>query len=639
MKLKRFKERNNKQKVILIFTIACVLLITGVFLYKTFAIFQTNLNEDMIEGEVQDIGDLEFAFYIDDGKEDKISKTAPKKDDGYSLDTSSSYCKDMTTGKQTGSINWNQERWEPYLSNITTTKTKCYLHFKKIYEENTLNGATPDLMNGRLVPIKISDNIPPSDITYVGAQAGKVEKADITSEWYNYGKQQWANAVILRDGKEDNYQPGEEIEEKDIESYFVWIPRYSYQLKNNKDVYNGYSSTIDVGNVENVSKFYEKHQNEALSNVFEITFETKDKGNKQGSLKGDSITHPAFVAFDSNGFWVGKFETGYNQNSNNDNVTPVVTTWSTEKAQQNTEDSSKIIIKPHVYSWRGINASNAFYASYDYKRELESHVMKNTEWGAVAYLTQSKYGRCLNGNCTEINRNNSEYFITGMSTTKEATCGSSASKLECNWYGGPSTLNELESGFIKSYYLKDSQGGSTTGNYSGIYDMSGGAYDYVMGVMQGTENGTKAPASGRNNVRNSNFKGPYSGCEENGGNDWVTATECYDTITNTTGKEWPSAKYYDLYDYKNGNNVDYQRGILGDATKEMGPFYSVSYDGGTTRKIGSFNADIAFFMAPENPWFVRGGCSLQGTDTGIFSFSSYDGVSDRLYSFRIVLTP
>ena len=64
--------------------------------------------------------------------------------------------------------------------------------------------------------------------------------------------------------------------------------------------------------------------------------------------------------------------------------------WKVDGAQQNTE----VVIKPSVYSWRNINVSNAFYTSYNYKRDLESHMMKNTEWGAVAYLTQSKYGRC-----------------------------------------------------------------------------------------------------------------------------------------------------------------------------------------------------------------------------------------------------
>ncbi len=637
MKLQKFKENNKNQKVIIIFTIACVLLITGVFIYKTFAIFQTNLNEDIINGEVQDIGDLEFAFYIDDGKEDKISKTAPKKEEGYSLDTSSSYCKDMTTGEKVSRINWDNERWGPYLSNITTTKTKCYLHFKKIYEEDTLNGAIPDLMNGRLVPVVISEDEKPSDITYVGAQAGKVEKADITSEWYNYGKQQWANAVILRDGVVDNYTPGEEIKEKDIESYFVWIPRYRYVLQEDESTYTVYTSVTELGNKTNVTEVYEamkatnKVGNKGESSVFEIAFETKDSGNKQGSKKGDSITHPAFEAFDSNGFWVGKFETGYNQNSD---TTKEITTsnWTKANAENtsntNKEEPSKVIIKPNVYSWRGIQIANAFYTSYNYKRELESHMMKNSEWGAVTYLTNSKFGRCTNEKCEEVRINNNSDYITGYSAKNVPTAGSPVYNSTDS-----TTLNQDgDNGY--HYYNSSSVQSSTTGNYSGIYDMAGGAWDCVMGVMQGS-NASSSPASGADSSNNSGFKGLYSNCKENGGR----GSNCGENKTNTNGKEWSSSKYYDLYDYKTIDQ-EYQRGVLGDATKELGPFYRVSYNGGTSaRFIGSYNADLAYFIVSSNPWFRRGGGYGDGTDSGVYAFHGVNGQADTAFSFRVVLSP
>ena len=36
---------------------------------------------------------------------------------------------------------------------------------------------------------------------------------------------------------------------------------------------------------------------------------------------------------------------------------------------------------------------------------INTHMMKNIEWGVVAYLTQSKYGRCENNECTEVTIN------------------------------------------------------------------------------------------------------------------------------------------------------------------------------------------------------------------------------------------
>ena len=646
MKLQKFKENNKNQKVIIIFTIACVLLITGVFIYKTFAIFQTNLNEDIINGEVQDIGDLEFAFYIDDGKEDKISKTAPKKEEGYSLDTSSSYCKDMTTGEKVSRINWDNERWGPYLSNITTTKTKCYLHFKKIYEEDTLNGAIPDLMNGRLVPVVISEDEKPSDITYVGAQAGKVEKADITSEWYNYGKQQWANAVILRDGVVDNYTPGEEIKEKDIESYFVWIPRYRYVLQEEESTFDSYSGVTLLGNKTNVTEVYEEMKktngvgNKATNHPFEIEFGSREKGVNTTLLsKGTSIVHPAFEAFDSNGFWVGKFETGYNQNEDISSVMPATSSgWSVQGAEHNTQESTKVIIKPSVYSWRGIQVANAFYTSYNYKRELESHMMKNTEWGAVAYLTQSQYGRCTDSICSDIRINNVASYITGSSAKNVPTCGYTETNETCNKY---ETIDKLyiDGDYSNNYYNQASKESSTTGNYSGVYDMNGGAAEYVMGVMQGKDDNSKTPASGKNKDSNSGFKGPYSYCTANGGEE-----DCKDNTSNTTGKEWPSRKYYDLYDHKI-KDTEYQRGYLGDATKEVGPFYNVAFIKpsdqmpGIKRYVSSYNANVAFFVCAVGPWFVRGGAYNNGTIAGVMAFVSNHGSQLSHYGFRTILTP
>ncbi len=631
MELRKFKEKNPKKVGIIVFTISCILLISGVILYRTFAIFQVNETQNMIEGNIQDEGDIRFMVYIDD----VLQKDVPSKDSGYSLDTSTSYCENGDL------ISWNDEKWSVELKNISTTKTKCYLKFKQIYKEGILNNAIPDLMNGRLVPVVISETEGPN--YYVGNKGGKVKKADITNEeepWYNYSNKQWANAVILKNGVADNYKPGDEIPEENIESYFVWIPRYSYVLQDSEDIFNSYSNIKEnKGQQADVQSFYNSiGGNKAKDNGFEIEFGSKDKEISTTLLsKGTSIVHPAFTTFDSNGFWVGKFETGYNQNSDGSVMPASAESWNKEGAEKNNEESTKVIIKPNVYSWRNINVSNAFYTSYNYKRELESHMMKNTEWGAVAYLTHSKYGRCDkdNKNCEEVRINNVENYITGSSSNFEPTCGYTNSKEECNYY---ETINRLymDGGHSNNYYNQESRVASTTGNYSGVYDMSGGTSEYVMGVMQGKNDNSKEPASGRDKENNSGFKGPYSSCKENGG----AGENCNDNTSNTTGKGWSSSKYYDLYDYKI-TTIEYQRGILGDATKEMGPFYSTYYksDSSSSRIVGSYNADLAGFVNASSPWFVRSGSNRTGANAGIFAFNLNHGNIDSSVTFRIILIP
>ncbi len=126
MKLQRFKEKNKKQKVIIIFTITCVLLITGVFLYKTFASFQVIKNEDLINGDVSDPGDIYFAFY----KDNKIQKEMPTKEQGYVLDEEKSYC-GITGGSDSNIKVHVTEDNMIHVSGVTTSRTKCNLYFVK----------------------------------------------------------------------------------------------------------------------------------------------------------------------------------------------------------------------------------------------------------------------------------------------------------------------------------------------------------------------------------------------------------------------------------------------------------------------------------------------------------------------------
>ncbi len=416
--------------------------------------------------------------------------------------------------------------------------------------------------------------------------------------------------MILKEGHTtEDYNVGDEIPENDIESYFVWIPRYKYRLF--ADIKNEYDTEIITKTSLKSTSELEIYSSGVKS--IEIEFETKDAGITNSDVKGTYLTHPAFISFDSNGFWVGKFEAGTTLTDN-----------------YNTRNSEALQIKPNIYSWRRIQPANAFYTSYDYLRDLESHMIKNTEWGAVAYLASSLYGFCEESKCTaEIRFNNNSGHLTGYAASKEPTCGAIDINEECNKY--EEVAQNTNGTYTYNYFDTRSQVASTTGNYSGVYDMSGGAWEYVMGVMQYSESSSE-PASGRSGVNNHNsgFTGKYSCYNCNNG----TETEL------TNGLPWPSSKYYDLYDY-NGTTLAYLRGKLGDGTKEFGPFALVSYDYGTKieRRISSYYADTAAFVSSGAPWFMRGGNWSTGAESGIMAFISAYGNVDPWYGFRVVLTP
>ena len=299
------------------------------------------------------------------------------------------------------------------------------------------------------------------------------------------------------------------------------------------------------------------------------------------------MTHPAFLAFDTLGLWVGKFETGY------DGAT------TTAGAQVNSVDTSKIVIKPNVYSWRNMTVGNMFKNSYDYKRDLDSHMMKNTEWGAVAYLQHSKYG-----SVTSVRINNNSSYITGYAATEEPTLG---------YAGGTSRAgNRIESTalgvdatYSVNYLNSKSLVASTTNNYSGIYDMSGGAWEYVMGYTTGAT--TVGGSSGITSLY-SNFFSDSS-----------------------------YSKYWDKY--TSTANTNYNNRILGDATGEMGPFGNEKDPDNNTRNKSSWYKDFAKLANSSDPWVIHSGSWKDGVTSGAFAFSNNSGDAYTAYSYRIVLAP
>ena len=196
----------------------------------------------------------------------------------------------------------------------------------------------------------------------------------------------------------------------------------------------------------------------------------------------------------------------------------------------------------------------------------DSHMIKNMEWGAVAYLKQSKYGLGE----TDIGINNNSSYTTGCG----ATAGSSSSDT-CDAYN---TTNGMLA--------------STTGNIYGVYDMSGGAYEYVMGNMVNSSGAFYASSSGFSSA--------------------------------------PDAKYYDAYTY----GTDYEdrgRGKLGDATKE-----TLATFGSNT---GGWYSDYASFVKSSYSWFYRGGSRGSGSNAGVFSFNYGNGGGIGSISSRVVLFP
>ena len=382
----------------------------------------------------------------------------------------------------------------------------------KGYADNS--GANRPELFENMVPIKYENN--------------KWIVADTSQKWYDYNNKEWANAVVLNKGVTKNI--GNEITEEEISLWYVWIPRYKY--------------TIFNGNNEGVTaKLINITFEHGKSNTGTLQCRTIDDGSEMctDNLNGGTInqistyTHPAFKFGNTEltGFWVGKFEVS--------------------------GSTSAITVKPNVTSLRNQTVSSFFTAIQNVKTKYgisnaDSHMAKNMEWGAVAYLKQSRYGL----GTTDISVNTNSSYYTG---------------------GGTSDA------------YKTNVAQSTTGNIYGVYDMSGGAWERVMGNMKNSSNAFYSSNAG-----------------------FTTA---------------PDAKYYDSYKYDT-SSTSHARGKLGDATKET----LATFGSGT----GGWYSDYAYFPKSSVSWFSRGGSYGNGTNAGVFNFYSSNGDVYGNGSARAVLS-
>ena len=383
--------------------------------------------------------------------------------------------------------------------------------------------------------------------------------------WYNYDKGEWANTVTVSSATLANYQSasvGTPISMDDIETMWVWIPRYSYTI-GSEDGTNYYGKQGD---------YLDTTPTNSLPGEIDVKFistSTKDRGTAKyivsdGIKASDWYTPDAFT-FDGkelSGIWVGKFE------SSSSNV---------EAAKSGTDPTSlDVIIKPNVPSWDNINIAGMFQVSlkmntsgnrYGFTTNVDTHMIKNSEWAIVTYLSQSKYGKLGNTNFSgankEVYQNKSDQIITGCS------------------YGLPSGGTSADYGCQYTYDVDiNGTGASTTGNIYGIYDMSGGAFEVVMGN--------------------------YNDLVENSG--FVTM---------------PESKYYDKY---TSNNL---------LTSCNG---NTCTSHGLGETWGWYN-DIAQLVTSSHAWQGRGGAFSSAIQGGIFYFDNYDsnGIAASKLTFRVTM--
>ena len=476
----------------------------------------------------------------------------------------------------------------------------------------------PELMTG-MSAIKFTE---PTD----SAEGTTVDTSSSDKEWYNYENKKWANAKT-EDG-----------------SMWVWIPRYAYRIhKENGVETQKFDIVFLVGLTDN---YYD--ENGKLQTAQRQTSE-----DQTIVTNGDTYTvHPAFTNESSinyanggwdkelAGIWVAKFEAGYASGNNSATVkassvnysqdtayvpaveTGTTTTTTTARNWLDGEYGTTTAIKYPTfqgltYSMNYINHNDAYRISkvltesgniYGLSsNSTDSHLMKNSEWGAVSYLSQSKYG--LNGsdiilnNVTLSNSTKSIYAVTGCaSSTADASAVSTTI----------GALNNRTQSGVYVWTQKNGTAASSTGTIYGIYDMSGGTWERTAGLVN-------------NENRNLTTYGSQVIPDLNNGKStrYITVYP-HDSIKDSTSITNTDAN---LNTASQANYVKNTK-IYGDGIRETST-------AGTGKS--SWYSDYSYFAGLAYPFFFRGGYYGHTSGAGLFYFYRASGNSDYGGGFRTVL--
>ncbi len=432
-------------------------------------------------------------------------------------------------GKKIKSITTTKESYEIAMKDIWTGKTSNNNDKTEIGDKSGAN--SPDITN---IANKTYVTWAEKDGTY------EINDTQTTkpSDWYDYENGKWANIKTAKDG---------------LEAYWVWIPRFEYVVPTSTT-----ATEIDV-------KFISKSKTTADSGyTIHPAFTWKKTENGTTTTK------------ELNGIWVAKFEASSNTETPDTNYGGGDTT------------SLQVQIKPGTQSWRNISTKNMFTVCRDIQKtgvlagstNVDSHMMKNIEWGAVAILSQSKYGVYNPKSSTGLKSNGGDGTLRVWNNPN----GYNSGKYIYTGYAGnnaDASTNWTDSSEPTNMYFYNTINGtkaSTTGTVYGVYDMAGGSWEYVAGCISGKENSKFGVTAGDNT-------------------------------------------YVDLYTNKSGSSSDYSGAITGDATKET----------------KGWNSDYSSFVYSSYPVFRRGGNFNNGDGAGVFAYGLSNGSPYSFMGFRVCL--
>ena len=458
---------------------------------------------------------------------------------------------------------------------------------------NSSKGINAPKLSEGMIPVKYKDG-------------GWVICSQDDNEWYSYEDKNWAN-IMLSDGTYNTITAvGTTVADSDLGSMFVWIPRYAYSINKYKTVVSGTEGTAQ--NITDVTFLVGATNRDKDGNQYGIDYNTDSAKVGEATPK---IVNPAFTFGGTNltGIWSAKFEASMKETNNN-----------LATATENNSTTKTVKIVPNAESWRYIQVGNMFTnclniksnTVYGINNTADSHLMKNNEWGAIAYLSTSQYG-----------------ITPAMNTS-----GTSYTEGTTTKYHSYSAGENYKTNIIQS----------TTGNVTGIYDLNGGAWEYVAAYYDngnGYLSGQGLTAFTNNKLKEEYTK--YWDRYEVGATEIEKAKNNVfwdsDSNSNPTRKSITTERY------------NLMKNIKGDAMYEVINTYSYfgkKTDGNYDWLMGEnysstqygrsyYNDDFVLIGNCSQPFLLRGGSWWNGSYAGVFASVGDYGYTYNNVGFRPVL--
>ena len=460
------------------------------------------------------------------------------------------------------------------------------------------------------------------------------------TDWYDYNAKKWANSQT-EDG-----------------SMWVWIPRYAYKV-------NASNQTFDIkfliGTTDN---YYDENGQ----------IQTAKRCNSEEELVDTTVgytVHPAFTdetkinyrngGWDKEltGIWVAKFEAGYASGNNSAPVKASSVSYSQDTSRVRAVERGQSVdgsesarnwldgiygsattaikyptFQGTTYSMCYINHSDAFSTAkvlneagniYGLTESVNPHLMKNSEWGAVAYLSQSAYGLGTKEVCVNnINLNSggtirtnvvgksgvdSVYAVTGC-TTGSTSDGEKITTIDSI----KKTIGNTANNGVYTWDQLNGCKASSSGTIYGIYDLSGGTLERTTAYL----------ANENSNLKTYGTSMIFDGSALKVVSTKYTTTYPFDSRTDNT-----SIGSNDT-NLNTASNNNYKKNALiyGDGIRET-----------STTGIGntSWYNDYSCYAGLYYPFLLHGGPFWDGSTAGLFYFIRSSGNSSYTAGFRVTL--